>query len=230
MSLSTKSTVNGHLNQPKRLSQPTPSRTTSSTPQLQSHLLQDEQLNPTELAEIWARRAYALAQEPPVAITGQTIALLIFRLDNERYGIEVTNVREIYPRQQLTPVPRTPAFVAGVFSARGRILSVIDLRAFLGLPASPATHGRGQAEVSQTKIIVAANTDSAAETAQMEVGLLVDEVIDVQTIFIEALEAPLTTQAGSHAHHIRGVTSDLLVVLDLNALLGDKQLIIKDEL
>src|SRR5262245_12469400 len=142
MSLSSKSTTNGQLIKPKRSSQTAPSRTPSSTPQLQSHLFQDEQLSPAELAEIWARRAYALAQEPPVAVTGQTVALLIFRLDNERYGIEVTNVREIYPRQQLTPVPRTPAFVAGVFSARGRILSVIDLRIFLGLPASPATHGR----------------------------------------------------------------------------------------
>jgi chemotaxis signal transduction protein len=58
----------------------------------------------------------------------------------------------------------------------------------------------------------------------------VDEVIDVQTVFTEEIEAPLTTQDGIHAHHIRGVTSDLLVVLELNALLSDKQLVIKDEL
>jgi purine-binding chemotaxis protein CheW len=140
----------------------------------------------------------------------------------------VANVREIYPLDQLTPVPRTPEFVAGVFSARGRILSVIDLRTFLGLP--PAANRRGQAEANQIKIIVVTNTDSTAETAQMEIGLLTDDVADVVTIFLEEIGPPLTTQAGLRAHYIRGITADLLVVLDLNALLNDKQLIIKDEL
>jgi purine-binding chemotaxis protein CheW len=191
---------------------------------------QEDNLSQAELAEIWARRAQVLAQAPPTVATGQTIALLVFQLSGERYGIDVTNVREIYPVEQLTPVPRTPSFVAGVFSARGHILSVIDLRTFLGLPAPISTNSRGQAEVNQTKIIVVTNTDSTSETAQMEIGLLVDEVTDVYTIFIEEIEPPLTTQVSLRANHIRGVTADLLVVLDLNALLSDKQLIIKDEL
>lgn len=227
MSLSPENAVNGKSVKPQRTGPTSLPQTSSPAPDLQSHPFPDDPLSPTELAEIWARRAYSLAQEPPPTVTGQTVTLLILRLNSERYGIDVTHVHEIYPREQLTPVPRTPSFVAGVFSARGRILSVIDLRTFFGLP-SP--HGRGQAEINQTKIIVVANTDTTSETTQIEVGLLVDEVIDVQTVFIEEIEAPLTTQDGIHAHHIRGVTSNLLVVLDLNALLSDKQLVIKDEL
>jgi purine-binding chemotaxis protein CheW len=230
MNLSSKNAVNGNSVKSQRTGRTSLPQTSSPVPELQSPTFPDDPLSPAELAEIWARRAYALAQEPPTVATGQTVTLLVFRLNSEHYGIDVTHVHEIYPRQQLTPVPRTPSFVAGVFSARGRILSVIDLRTFLGLPAPPSPNGRGQAEVNQTKIIVVANIDSASETAQMEVGLLVDEVMDVETIFVEEIEAPLTTQAGIRAHHIRGVTSDLLVVLDLNALLNDKQLIIKDEL
>ncbi|MBE7555764.1 MAG: purine-binding chemotaxis protein CheW [Anaerolineales bacterium] len=230
MSLSVKNAVNGKSVKPQRTGRTSLPQTSSPAPDLQSPTFADDLLSPTELAEIWAQRAYALAQEPPPAVTGQTVTLLIFRLNSERYSIEVAHVHEIYPREQLTPVPRTPAFVAGVFSARGRILSVIDLRTFFGLPASAPNHGRAQAETNQTKIIVVANTDTTSETTQVEVGLLVDEVIDVQTIFIEEIEAPLTTQDGIYAHHIRGVTSDLLVVLDLNALLSDKQLVIKDEL
>jgi purine-binding chemotaxis protein CheW len=191
---------------------------------------QEDQLSPIELAEIWAKRAQALAQEPTVVATGQTVALLVFRLSGERYGIDVANVREIYPLEQLTSVPRTPGFVAGVFNARGRILSVIDLRTFLDLPPPASTNGRGQGEVGQSKIIVVTHTDSTSETAQMEIGLLADEVTDVCTIFVDEIEPPLTNQAGIRANYIRGVTADLLVVLDLNALLSDKQLIIKDEL
>jgi purine-binding chemotaxis protein CheW len=225
MSLSSRNSVNGKSTKSQRSSRTSLVRTGAPSP-----IFQEDTLSTAKLAEIWAQRAYALAQEPPAEATGQTIALLVFRLNSEYYGIEGANVREIYPLEQLTPVPRTPGFVAGVFSARGRILSVIDLRTYLGLPASASPNGRGQAEVGQAKIIVVTNSDSAQETGHLEVGLLADEVVDVRSIFIDEIEPPLTTQAGIRANYIRGVTTDLLVVLDLNALLSDKQLIIKDEL
>lgn len=181
-------------------------------------------LSSTELAEIWARRAYELAQEPPAPATGQTIDLLVFWLGKERYGIEVTNIREIYPLEQLTPVPRTPNFVAGVFSARGRILSVVDLCAFFDLPAIGLS--------DQTKIIVAANTEPRSTPGGqiLEVGILADEVADVITIFKEDIQPPLTTHTGVRAEYIQGITADLLVVLNLGALLSDKRLIVQEEL
>lgn len=191
-------------------------------PHLNHANLDDSLLDPAVLADIWAQRAYALAEEPPAPVTGQTLDVLIFRLGSERYSIEVANVREIYPLEQLTPVPRTPAFVAGVFSARGRILSVIDLRAFLGLPASGLS--------DQTRIMVVANTDPASEMYQLEVGLLADEVADVVTIFKDDIEPPLMSHAGVRADYLYGLTADLLMVLNLNALLSDKRLIVYEEL
>ncbi len=228
-----------------------------SSPNTQASSQTEERLSPEQLAEIWARRAYALAKEPPAEATGQTVDLLVFWLGQERYGIEVTNVREIYPLEQLTPVPRTPDFVAGVFSARGRILSVIDLRAFFGLPA-PAKNGAGQKGMDQSKIIVVTNTDPTSthtgtgETAQptgqvkappalqrgekVEIGILADEVADVVTIFEEDIEPPLTghgdasaTHAGARTEYIQGVTADMLVILSLNILLNDERLIVQEE-
>ncbi len=182
----------------------------------------EEILSPENLAEIWARRAFDLAEEPPAAATGQTVDLLVFWLGGERYGLEVTNVREIHPLEQLTPVPRTPNFVAGVFSARGRILSIVDLRAFLGLPAIGLS--------DQTKIIVVTNTDPTSDMVQMELGILADEVDDVMTIFKKDIEPSLTTHTGARSEYIEGVTANMLVVLNLNALLSDKRLIVQEEI
>jgi purine-binding chemotaxis protein CheW len=190
---------------------------------------QEEQtLSPDELAEIWAQRAYELAQEPPAPVTSRTIDLLVFWLGKERYGVEVTNIREIYPLEQLTTVPRTPKFVAGVFSARGRIISAIDLSTFFDLPPIKPS--------GQSKIIVVADTDLSVANAKhaaghlLEVGILADEVADVVTIFKEDIQPPLTTHTGVRAEYIQGITSDLLVVLNLTALLSDKRLIIQEEL
>ena len=183
----------------------------------QSKVSGEDSLSPAELTEIWARRAYKLAEEPPAPATGHTVNLLVFWLGSERFGIEVGNVREIYPLEQLTLVPRAPSFVAGVFSARGRIISVIDLRAFLGLPTTGLS--------DQTKIIVVTNTDQT-----LEMGILADEVSDVVAVFREDIEPPLITQASVLSEHLQGITADMLVVLNLNALLSDQRLIVQEEI
>ncbi len=180
----------------------------------------EQEISHEVLAEILDARAYALAEVPSVATTGETVDLLVFHQSGERYGVEVTHVQEIYPLEQLTPVPRTPDFVAGVFSARGRILSVIDLRAFLGLSRIGLS--------DQTKIIVV-SSNHPGDTARIELGILADEVADVVTLLRENLEPPLATHTGSHTEYIQGVTPDLLLVLDLHALLADRRLIVQED-
>ena len=186
----------------------------------------DNLLSQAELTKIWERRAEELAKEPPVEAAGQSIKLLVFWLGSERYGIDVANVQEIHPLQQLTPVPRTPNFAVGVFSARGRILSVIDLQAFLGLPGR--MNQGNKRTVDGAKIIVITGAD--LETSALEVGLLADEVSDVITIFNEDIEPPLTTHAGIQSKYLYGLAPGMLVVLNLDALLSDKRLIVHEEI
>lgn len=181
----------------------------------------EDGLSLTDLAAILTKRAHNLAVVPPDPPTGQTLSLLVLQLGQERYGIDVHSVREIYPQQPLTPVPRTPNFVAGIFSARGRILSVINLARFLGLPADQ------NRVLNQSKIIVVTNSNIAREASYLEVGLVVDEVTDIVTIFKDEVKQLLANQ--TRTEYVQGITSDLLVVLDLNALLSDKRLLVDEE-
>jgi chemotaxis signal transduction protein len=112
--------------------------------------------------------------------------------------------------------------VAGVFSARGRILAVVDLWAFLGLPTLQAeAHG-------QRKIIVVTNGPALPGTPPLELALLVDEVINVAPIFAQEIKPPLATHA--FTEYIQGLTSDLLIVLNLSALLNEKRLILNEDI
>jgi purine-binding chemotaxis protein CheW len=184
--------------------------------------IREEEASPELLAQIWSQRAYILAEAPAAAATGQTLDLLIFRLGNERYGVSVSHIHEIYPLERITPVPRTPAFSVGVFSARGRILSVVDLKAFFGMTPLALTQ--------QTKIIVVSNSSAATNINRIEIGILADEVADVNTIFNKDIEPPLTTHNGMRAEYLHGMTSDLLVVLNLDAILEDERLIVYEEM
>jgi purine-binding chemotaxis protein CheW len=60
--------------------------------------------------------------------------LVVFRLGREEFGVPIDSVQEIVRvPEQLTAVPRAPAFVEGVINLRGSVLPVIDLRRRLGL-------------------------------------------------------------------------------------------------
>ncbi|MBF0333220.1 MAG: purine-binding chemotaxis protein CheW [Alphaproteobacteria bacterium] len=61
---------------------------------------------------------------------------VVFRLLAEEYGVAIDSVREIVRvPEQLTQIPRTPAFIEGVVNLRGTVLPVVDQRRRFGLPA-----------------------------------------------------------------------------------------------
>jgi purine-binding chemotaxis protein CheW len=62
--------------------------------------------------------------------------VVVFRLDKEEFGVPIASVQEIVRvPDELTHVPKAPAFVEGVINLRGSVLPVIDQRRRLGLPA-----------------------------------------------------------------------------------------------
>lgn len=62
--------------------------------------------------------------------------VVVFRLDKEEFGVPIASVQEIVRvPDQLTHVPKAPAFVEGVINLRGSVLPVIDQRRRLGLPS-----------------------------------------------------------------------------------------------
>ena len=63
--------------------------------------------------------------------------VVIFRLGTAEFGVPIETVQEIVRvPDELTQVPRAPAFVQGVINLRGVVLPVIDQRLRLGLMAS----------------------------------------------------------------------------------------------
>src|SRR6266851_5213843 len=85
-------------------------------------------------------RAKALARELKPDGTGHArIEVVEFVVAYEKYAIESSYVREVYPLKELTRLPGTPAFILGVFNVRGQIVSVVDPKKFFGLPEKGLT-------------------------------------------------------------------------------------------
>ena len=176
--------------------------------------------NPTEVfyqedkKKILKERARLLAREPEKKEAGETLEILGFSLAHERYGIETSFIREVYPLKEYTPLPCTPAFVFGLINVRGQILSIIDMRKFFELPE------KGISDL--TKVIILHNES-------MEFGFLADEIIGVKTIPLRHLQTTLPTLIDIREKYLKGVTHDQMVVLDAAKLLIDKNMVVHEE-
>jgi purine-binding chemotaxis protein CheW len=68
---------------------------------------------------------------------------VILLLGDERYGLPIAAVDEVVRApDQLTRLPKAPAYVRGVMNLRGKTLPVIDQRLRFSAPGEPAANGR----------------------------------------------------------------------------------------
>ncbi len=171
-------------------------------------------LSPVE--RVLRERARSLAKEgaadaSSAARVGDEV--LLCRLHAERYAIDLALLRAVQPARGLTPIPCTPAFVAGMLNVRGTIVTVLDLARVLDLGETPPP------EESFALLV-----DCAPGTAQGQVGLLVHELLGVSRLHLDNLDRALS---GNPV--VRGITGDGIIVLDLVALLADGRFEVADE-
>lgn len=170
-------------------------------------------LSPEEIRQLLERRAAVLAKPPPQERSGETIEVLVTRIGGERYGVGVGHVVEVRPLEGLTPVPGVPAVWAGLVNLRGVLHPVIDGAAYLGVERDSA---------EERHVVVLA---SEAVT----VGLMVDDVAGFRTVRVDEVEPPLGADALAHRKAVSGVTADLLLLLDVETVLGDPMLVVDEQ-
>lgn len=147
---------------------------------------------------------------PKARSMAQAVELLVFELDDQRYALTLSSVREVVRAVLLTHLPGAPAIVEGAIIVRGRIVPVFDLRARFGLPprrlhpdqhlilawagerlvAIRADRVSGFVEIAPTEIEAAAQLSPTlrqiAGVAKVDDGLIL--IHDLET-FLTAAEA-----------------------------------------
>lgn len=163
-------------------------------------------------ARLLAERATALARPAEAVSTAPTVDILVFTLAGRRFGLDVDMLEEVIPIRDVMHVPWTPGFIAGVINHRGRLLSVLGLAALLGLAdeETPATD----------RIVVVA-------TNEARFGLEIGGDTVVRRFATDDLGA--APEIGRPAAFILHVTPDMVFLIDLPMLIGDRRILINDE-
>lgn len=139
------------------------------------------------------------------------IQMVVFKLNDEEYGIEINQVQEIVRMMNITNIPNAPIFVEGIVNLRGSIVPIIDLKKrFYGTKTENTEH---------TRIIVV-----KVETKTF--GLITDEVAEVIQLSHENIDAPPELLSLSAQNGIRAVgklKNRLIVILDVNKFLSNTE-------
>jgi purine-binding chemotaxis protein CheW len=143
--------------------------------------------DPETVARIMAQAALGVQQMSGAETSVEDAQqFIVFRLGDEHYGLPIGSIDEIVRcPENLTRVPRTPKFVKGLMSLRGKALPVIDQRQRFAVP--------GKGETARQRVIVV-TIDS------LQAGFLVDSVSEI--LSLSSTELGPAPELGSDASQV----------------------------
>ena len=135
--------------------------------------------------------------------------LVVFKLADEEYGVDIASVQSIIQMQEITAVPGATSFVAGVINLRGSVIPVINLRKRFGLD---------DAAIGKDTRILVVNTGSG-----QDIGTVVDSVTEVLRVSTDSIEPPSSMIMTADSDYMRGIiklTGRLVILLDVEKVLN----------
>ena len=135
---------------------------------------------------------------------------VVFKLNNEVYGVDISHVNGIEREQMVIRVPNTSATIKGIINLRGEVIPVINLKAKFG--------AQGQ-ETTDTELIII-NLETG------KIALEVDGVEEIQNIDeANIVDMPVIAlgEGVEYFEKIAKVNNQLIIMINPHKLLSEAE-------
>lgn len=132
---------------------------------------------------------------------------VIFKLQDEFYGININYVQTIEKMLDITRVPRTESYIKGVINLRGEIVPVIDLRSRFNLT---------EREYDKEARIIVNKIDDVL------IGFVVDSASEVKDIELEDIDYGIVDDSFNQGF-IKGIgkiQDRVIILVDVHKILN----------
>ncbi len=143
-----------------------------------------------------------------MASTG-TKEFVTIHVADQLFGVQVTDIRDVFSLKALTPVPGAKREIAGVLNLRGRIVTAIDLRRRLGLADRPQGYAG----------MMAVGVECSGEAFSILVDS-VGEVLRLDDGDCEPNPVNLDPAWKAISHGVYRLEGNLLITVDIESLLA----------
>ena len=132
---------------------------------------------------------------------------VVFKVNEESYGIDIKYVENIEKMLTITRVPYTETHVEGVVNLRGNVIPVIDLRKRFSIPRKEFT--------DESRIII-------VNYKEYTVGMIADSSSEVFQIDRDNVDPAPSIKAGSDdfVREIGKYDGRIVMLIDLKKVLG----------
>lgn len=140
-----------------------------------------------------------------------TLQQVIFKLDNEEYGLDIMKVNGIEKYQEVVKVPNSPEYIEGIINLRGEVLPIYSLRKKFALTKKQIDE--------ETKIIV-------VFTNEVKVGFVVDSVQEILHIDLDNVEEAPRLVTGINRKYIKSVAKQeerMIILIDIDLIVSDEE-------
>lgn len=120
----------------------------------------------------------------------KTLNLLIFKINQENFVIEIDNLVQIIRYIKPTPIPKTPSFIEGIIVLRNMVVPVINLKKRL--------FGEQEEKEKKPKIFIAKIND-------LTLGFKVDNLYKIFAIEEDKILPPPPAIPGMAVDYIKGI-------------------------
>lgn len=175
-------------------------------------LASDRRRDADEQRRVLEERARELARPIETLADATALELLVVELAGERLAVDAACALGAMQVDDVTPLPWTPTSVLGTVSYRGEVLALLDLRPLLGLAGVDGAPRLALAVQSEDGAF-AFGVDAAA-------GFVEIPAADVRALPADA--------AAERQRLLRGVTRDLIALLDLDAIAADPRVVVDE--
>ena len=161
------------------------------------------------------KRLKAKYDEDILSLRGKSVQLIVFKLGDDRYALEIDNVKEIVPSRDVSKLPHAPEYVKGVTNIRGFVMVILDLEEKFELFNSAE-------EINQSK-----EYTLVIKNDRFRVGILVNEVPTTLKIEGDRIESSsgILSNTVLDETFIKGLIKqedDMIILLDIVELIESK--------
>lgn len=141
------------------------------------------------------------------------LEVLVFRVGECRFGINVAKVREVLPRQPIINLPMAHSSVRGVFRLREHVVPCVSLTDHLGLKRTSEDAER-TSEEAESKLVL-------TDINQQQTAFLVDEVERIHRLSWEQMMAAPSLVALAHTPitAVTRIEGSMIIMLDFEMVI-----------
>ncbi len=139
------------------------------------------------------------------------LQLVTFKLDGQKYAVDILKVQEINNMKEITSIPNAPTYLEGAINLRGKVIPVLNLRKKFGFGEN--------ANSELCKIVI-------MDVRGVIMGLIVDAVSDVLRITRDVVEPPPPVSSNISSEFISSIAKlpeGLVILLDMDRLLDAEE-------